>query len=261
VVHLGAQAGVRYSLHNPSAYIHSNITGFLNILEVCRRHPPKHLLFASSSSVYGSGSRLPFTEDQAADEPESLYAATKRANELMAHSYSRLYGLNITGVRIFTAYGPWGRPDMTPMLFAHAICNGKPIKLFNHGNNWRDFTYVDDVVNGLLRLLTHFQVAADCPPYRVFNLGHNQPVKMSNFVHMLAKLLGRTAHVELVAPQAGDIVKTCADLTRIHDAVGYTPQVSLEDGLKRFVDWFSAHDHQADRWNDEPSVSLRQVAA
>jgi UDP-glucuronate 4-epimerase len=247
VVHLGAQAGVRYSLQNPQAYTDSNITGFLNILEACRKHLPRHLLYASSSSVYGAGCRCPFSEGQAADQPESLYAATKRANELMAHSYARLFGLNATGVRIFTAYGPWGRPDMAPMLFAAAIIAGQPVKLFNYGKNARDFTYIDDLVEGITRLLVRFQDTRDAPPCRVFNLGHSRPVNMRRFVDILAGLLGREAQIELLPPQPGDMVETRADLSRVREAVGFEPRVPIEEGLKRFVDWYIAHYHRAER--------------
>lgn len=243
VVHLGAQAGVRYSLENPQAYVVSNITGFLNILEACRRHQPQHLLYASSSSVYGDGTRLPFDEGQAADRPLSFYAATKRSNELMAHSYSHLYGLNTTGIRIFTAYGPWGRPDMSPVHFARAIRSGQPIELFNFGNNWRDFTFVDDVVAGIIGLLFDVGHRAGAGACEVFNLGHDSPVRMSEFVELLARFLGRPAKVKLLPPQPGDVVRTCADLTRIRQAISYTPRIALAEGLERFVEWFDEHEH------------------
>ena len=243
VVHLGAQAGVRYSTENPTAYVQSNITGFLNVLEACRARPPKHLVFASSSSVYGAGGKVPFSEDQAADRPVSFYGATKRANELMAHSYAHLHGLNLTGARFFTVYGPWGRPDMTPMIFAKAICEGRPLQLFNEGKNLRDFTYIDDIVDGVLKLLLTPPAtgAAGHPPGRVFNLGHHRPVEMRLFVQMLETLLGRKAQVELLPPQPGDLVETCADLTRVQAAVGYAPRVALEDGLRQFVEWFKGY--------------------
>ncbi len=245
VIHLGAQAGVRYSLQNPQAYIHSNITGFHNVVEACRKHRPKHLLFASSSSVYGADSRLPFTEDQAADKPESFYAATKRANELMAHSFARLYGLNITAVRFFTTYGPWGRPDMAPTLFASSILAGKPVKLFNCGNNSRDFTYIDDLVEGIVQLLLHFRDPENARSCRIFNLGSNHSVNMRAFVEMLAGLLGKNPQIELLPQQPGDVIDTRADLTRVYEAVGYAPRTSVEQGLERFVDWFTAYYHQA----------------
>ena len=251
VVHLGAQAGVRYSTENPAAYVHSNVDGFLNVLEACRRHPPRHLVFASSSSVYGANARVPFSEDQTADRPVSFYGATKRSNELMAHSYAHLFGLNITGLRFFTVYGPWGRPDMTPVIFAKAICEGAPLKLFNEGRNLRDFTYVDDVIDGLLKVLlyplTEEERAAElaaggaAAPYRLYNLGHNRPVEMVQFARQLAELLGREATLELLPPQPGDMVETCASLERIRAAYGYAPKVTLEDGLRRFVAWFKAY--------------------
>lgn len=241
VIHLGAQAGVRYSLQNPQAYIHSNITGFHNVVEACRKYRPRHLLFASSSSVYGTDSRLPFTEDQAADKPESFYAVTKRTNELMAHSFARLYGLNITAVRFFTAYGPWGRPDMAPTLFSNAICAGDPVQLYNYGNNSRDFTYIDDVVEGILQLLLHFQDSDTVHSCRVFNLGNNHSVNTRVFVETLADLLGKKLHIELLPPQPGDVIDTRADLTKIHDAVGYVPRISIDQGLERFIDWYTAY--------------------
>jgi len=208
VVHLVAQACVRYSGENPAAYVHSNITGFLSVLEACRARPPKHLVYASSSSVYGAGARVPFSEDQAADRPVSFYGATKRANELMAHSNSHLYGLHTTGVRFFTVYGPWGRPDMTPVIFAKAICEGRPVQLFNAGKNRRDFTHVDDIVDGLLKILLYTPApsptsgsAEPAPaPARIFNLGHHRPVEMRLFVEMLETLLGKKAPIELLPP-------------------------------------------------------------
>jgi UDP-glucuronate 4-epimerase len=244
VVHLAAQAGVRYSSERPDLYVQANITGFLNVLEACRALPPRHLVFASSSSVYGAGARAPFSEDQAADRPVSFYGATKRANELMAHSYAHLYGLPVTGLRLFTVYGPWGRPDMTPYLFAKAILDGSPVRLFNEGRNLRDFTYVDDVAEGLLRVLLYPPAEPPVPPYRVFNLGHHRPVEMLLFVRMLEQLLNRKAEIELLPPQPGDMVETCADLTRVQAASGYRPKVRLEDGLRTFVEWFTAH-HRA----------------
>ena len=243
VVHLGAQAGVRYSLENPAAYVHSNLVGFANVLEAVRRHPPKHLLFASSSSVYGTGAKVPFHEDDVTHQPLSFYAATKQANEVMGYSYSRLYGLNLTGLRFFTVYGPWGRPDMTPIIFSRAICAGEPIKLFNHGKYLRDFTYIDDVVDGVLKVLLYPPVDPPTPPFRIFNLGHNRPVEMRLFVQMLETLLGKKAQIELLPPQPTEMVETCADLTKIRAAVGYEPRVPLEEGLRRFVAWFREYYH------------------
>ncbi len=248
VIHLGAQAGVRYSTENPAAYLHSNIDGFLQVLEACRARPPKHLVFASSSSVYGTGASVPFSEDQAADRPVSLYGATKRSNELMAHSYAHLYGLRITGLRFFTVYGPWGRPDMTPVLFARAISEGTPLQLFNEGRNRRDFTHIDDVVDGVLKvLLTPSSTRTDpnpgtrAAPYAVYNIGHHRPVEMLLFVRMLEEILGRKAVVELLPPQPGDMVETCASLERVNAAFGYAPKVTLEEGLRGFVEWFRTH--------------------
>jgi len=241
VIHLGAQAGVRYSMENPAAYAHSNLVGFLNVLEACRRAPPKHLVFASSSSVYGAGAKVPFHEDANTDRPISFYGATKKSNELMAHSYALLHGLTITGLRFFTVYGPWGRPDMAPTLFAKAISEGAPIRLFNHGRNRRDFTYVDDVVDGVVKVLLYPPVQLPSPPFRIFNIGHNRPVEVVLFVRMLEELLGKKAAVELVPPEPGDMIETCANIDRLRDAIGFAPKVSLDDGLRRFVEWFRSY--------------------
>jgi UDP-glucuronate 4-epimerase len=241
VIHLGAQAGVRYSTENPAAYVQSNITGFLNVLEACRAHPPKHLVFASSSSIYGAGATLPFSEDQITDQPISFYGATKKCNELMAYSYAHLHKLRITGLRFFTVYGPWGRPDMTPILFSKAICEGKQLKLFNEGKSLRDFTYIDDVVDGVLKVLLYPPAEPVVPPYRVFNLGHHRPVEMRLFVQMLEKLLGRSAQIELLPPQPGDLPETCASIDRVRAAVGFEPRTSLDDGLRQFVEWFKGY--------------------
>jgi len=238
VIHLGAQAGVRFSAENPAAYVHSNIVGFLNMLESCRRAPPKHLVFASSSSVYGAGAKVPFSETDNTDQPISFYGATKKSNELMAHSYAHLHGLMITGLRFFTVYGPWCRPDMAPILFAKAIVEGTPIKLFNHGRNRRDFTYVDDIVDGVIKVLLYPPAQPPVPPFRIFNIGHNRPVEVVLFVQMLEELLGRKAVVEWVPPQPGDMIETCANIDRLRDAIGFAPKITLEDGLRRFVQWF-----------------------
>jgi UDP-glucuronate 4-epimerase len=241
VVHLGAQAGVRYSTENPAAYVQSNITGFLNVLEACRAHPPKHLVFASSSSIYGAGAKLPFSEDQITDQPISFYGATKKSNELMAYSYAHLHGLPITGLRFFTVYGPWGRPDMTPIIFSKAISEGKTLKLFNHGKSLRDFTYIEDIVDGVLKVLLYPAAQRPTPPYRVFNLGHHRPVEMLLFVAMLEKLLGRSAQIELLPPQPGDLPETCASIDRVKAAIGFEPRISLEEGLRQFVEWFKGY--------------------
>jgi UDP-glucuronate 4-epimerase len=259
VVHLGAQPGVRYSMEHPAAYTRSNLDGFASVLEACRRTPPKHLVYASSSSVYGAGAKSPFREDDNTDQPISYYGATKKANELMAYSYGLNHGLHLTGLRFFTVYGPWGRPDMAPTLFARAICEGRPLTLFNQGRNLRDFTYVDDIVDGVVKILlyppaSHARVneataatrAAGLIPSlavspgapRIFNLGHNRPVETLLFVKMLEQLLGRPAITELAPPQPGDMLETCADLTRVQSAFGFAPKVPLEEGLKRFVEWF-----------------------
>lgn len=238
VIHLGAQPGVRHSMENPAAYTHSNLVGFSSVLEACRRSPPKHLVFASSSSVYGSGAKPPFHEDDNTDQPVSYYGATKKANELMAYSYAHVHGLHVTGLRFFTAYGPWGRPDMAPTIFSRAICEGKTLKLFNHGKNLRDFTYVDDIVDGVVKVLLYPPAARPTPPIRIFNLGHHRPVETMFFVKMLEQLLGHAAKVELVEAQPGEMLETCADLTRIQSAIGFAPKVPLEEGLRRFVAWF-----------------------
>ncbi len=263
VVHLGAQPGVRFSMEQPAAYTRNNLEGFASVLEACRRTPPKHLVFASSSSVYGAGATPPYREDDDTDQPISYYGATKKANELMAHSYAHNHGLHVTGLRFFTVYGPWGRPDMAPTLFARAICEGKPLKLFNGGKNLRDFTYVDDIVDGVVKVLlyppadraqsaapTAATRAAGLIPgnksgasnaLRIFNLGHHRPVETLLFVQMLEQLLGRKAAVELLPPQPGDMFETCADLTRVRAAIQFEPKVPLEEGLRRFVEWFRGY--------------------
>jgi UDP-glucuronate 4-epimerase len=250
VVHLGAQPGVRFSMTHPAAYTRANLDGFANVLEACRRTPPKHLVFASSSSVYGAGAKPPFREDDNTDQPVSYYGATKKANELMAHSYAHNHGLHLTGLRFFTVYGPWGRPDMAPTLFARAILEGQPLKLFNAGKNLRDFTYIDDIVDGVVKVLLYppaTPYADERPPagaaraLRVFNLGHHRPVETLLFVQMLEQLLDRKATLELLPPQPGDMFETCADLTRVQAAIGFTPKVSLEEGLRRFVAWFRGY--------------------
>jgi UDP-glucuronate 4-epimerase len=241
VIHLGAQAGVRYSAENPAAYARSNLDGFLYVLEACRLNPPKHLVFASSSSVYGAGAKVPFREDDNTDQPISFYGATKKSNELMAHSYAHLHGLVITGLRFFTVYGPWCRPDMAPILFAKAIRDGQPIKLFNQGKNRRDFTYVDDIVDGVVKVLLYPPAQLSVPAFRIFNIGHNRPVEVVLFVQMLEQLLGKKAVVELAPPQPGDMIETCANIDRLRSAIGFEPQVSLEEGLRHFVDWFKSY--------------------
>lgn len=241
VVHLGAQPGVRYSMENPPAYTRSNLDGFASVLEACRRTPPKHVVFASSSSVYGAGAKPPFAETDNTDQPVSYYGATKKANELMAHSFAFSHGLNVTGLRFFTVYGPWGRPDMAPTIFARSIVEGRPLRLFNQGRNLRDFTYVDDIVDGVVKVLLYPPSERPSPPSRIFNLGHHRPVETLLFVRMLEELLGRKAEVELLPAQPGEMFETCADLSRVQAAIGFTPKVPLEEGLKRFVEWFRGY--------------------
>ena len=235
VLHLAAQAGVRYSLENPAAYVQTNLVGFANLLECCRRHPPKNLVYASSSSVYGANKDLPWSETQNVDQPVSLYAATKKSNELIAHVYSHLYGLNATGLRYFTVYGPWGRPDMSPMLFAHAIVQGKPIPVFNHGDMQRDFTYVDDIVEGTIRVL-------DKPTrYALYNIGNHQPVALLDYIAAMERALGAEAKLEMKPMQPGDVKETYADTRALAAAVGFTPATPLEAGLARFAAWFKGY--------------------
>jgi UDP-glucuronate 4-epimerase len=232
VLHLAAQAGVRYSLVNPDAYVQSNLVGFANLLEACRSHAPRHLVFASSSSVYGSNAKLPWSETDNVDHPISLYAATKKANELMAHTYSHLHGLHTTGLRYFTVYGPWGRPDMSAFLFARAILDGKPIQVFNHGDMQRDFTYIDDIVEGTLRVL-------DKPArYAIYNIGNHAPVRLLDYIATIERALGKKAELEMRPMQPGDVKATYADTTALRNAVGFAPSTPLETGIGRFVEWF-----------------------
>lgn len=237
VLNLAAQAGVRHSISNPYDYVQSNVTGFLNILEACRYNGVKHLVFASSSSVYGLNSQVPYNEADRADTPVSLYAATKKSNELMAHSYAALYGIPCTGLRFFTVYGPWGRPDMSPMLFADAITAGRPVNVFNHGDMIRDFTYIDDVVEGTLRVLDN-PPAAEGVPYRLFNIGCSTPVKLMDFIAELENALGKEAVKNMLPMQPGDVYQTNADTTRLEAAVGYKPHISLHEGIGHFVHWY-----------------------
>ena len=232
VLHLAAQAGVRYSLENPASYVQANLVGFANLLECCRRHPPRHLVFASSSSVYGSNTKLPWSETDNVDHPVSLYAATKKSNELMAHVYSHLYGLPATGLRYFTVYGPWGRPDMSVMLFSKAIMEGRPIQVFNHGDMQRDFTYIDDIAEGTIRVL-------DRPArYAVYNIGNHQPVALLDYIAELERALGKKATLEMKPMQPGDVKATYADTRALQQAVGFVPSTQLRDGLFRFAAWF-----------------------
>jgi UDP-glucuronate 4-epimerase len=250
VVHLAAQAGVRYSLINPYAYGDSNLTGFLNVLEGCRHGQVKHLVYASSSSVYGANTQVPFSVHDNVDHPISLYAATKKANELMAHSYSHLYGLPVTGLRFFTVYGPWGRPDMALFLFTKAILDGKPINIFNHGKMKRDFTYIDDIVTGVILTLHRIpepdpqwsgsqpDPGSSSAPYRIYNIGNNQPVELMHFIHVLEQSLGVEAKKNLLPLQQGDLPATYADIDDLEADVGFRPETPIEVGIPRFVDWY-----------------------
>ena len=250
VVHLAAQPGVRYSLKNPHAYVESNILGFLNVLEGCRHNGVAHLVYASSSSVYGGNVRMPFSEHDNVDHPVSLYAATKKSNELMAHTYSHLYGLPTTGLRFFTVYGPWGRPDMAYFSFTDAILAGRPIEIFNHGDMKRDFTYIDDIVEGVLRVLDRtaqgdvaFDAAAPDParshaPYRIYNIGNNRPVALMSFIETLERALGRTAEKRFLPMQDGDVPATYADIDALQCDAGFAPHTGIEEGIARFVTWY-----------------------
>lgn len=250
VINLAAQAGVRYSLKNPHAYIDSNVSGFLNILEGCRSNAVQHLVYASSSSVYGSNSTVPFSEHHATDHPVSLYAATKKSNELMAHTYSHLFGIPTTGLRFFTVYGPWGRPDMAYFSFTKAILDGTPIDIFNHGMMQRDFTYIDDIVEGIERILQHPPTpaadwdaarpdpATSSAPYRIYNIGNNAPVELGRFIEILEELLGRQANKTYLPMQAGEVLTTCADVGDLGEAIGFRPVTDIQTGLGRFVEWY-----------------------
>lgn len=250
VVHLAAQAGVRYSLKNPHAYVDCNLVGFVNVLEGCRHAGVEHLVYASSSSVYGGNTKLPFSEHDSVDHPVSLYAATKKANELMAHTYSHLYGLPTTGLRFFTVYGPWGRPDMSPMLFATAIEEGQPIDVFNHGDMQRDYTYIGDIVEGVVRVVDTLPAAdpafkRDVPdaatswaPYRLYNIGNHRPVALMSFIETLEHALGKTAQKRFLPLQDGDVVATHADTSALHAATGFAPTTPLDKGVTEFVAWF-----------------------
>lgn len=239
VVNLGAQAGVRYSIDHPDAYMQSNVIGFFHILECCRYYPVEHLVFASSSSVYGLNQTVPFSVEDKTDKPVSLYAATKKSNELMAHSYSKLYDIPATGLRFFTVYGPYGRPDMAYFSFAQKIMKGEPIHIFNHGDMYRDFTYIDDIVTGIENIIPHPPEAnEDGVRFKVYNIGNNQPEKLMYFIETLEKCLGRTAKKEFYPMQPGDVYQTYADVSELTKDFGFRPDTSLEDGLERFVKWF-----------------------
>lgn len=250
VLHMAAQAGVRYSLENPHAYAQSNLIGTLNVLEACRHNNVEHLVYASSSSVYGANTKMPFSVHDNVDHPVSLYAASKKANELMAHSYSHLYGLPTTGLRFFTVYGPWGRPDMAAFLFTKAILAGEPIDVYNHGQMRRDFTYIDDIVEGVVRTADHVATpnaswSGDAPdpgtsaaPYRLYNIGNNQPVELLRLIELIEEHLQRKATKNMLPMQAGDVPATYADIDALHDAVGFQPSTPIEEGIARFVAWY-----------------------
>ncbi|MCW5574124.1 MAG: NAD-dependent epimerase/dehydratase family protein, partial [Steroidobacteraceae bacterium] len=253
VVHLAAQAGVRYSLENPHAYVDSNLVGFMTVLEGCRHNAVRHLVYASSSSVYGANTKRPFSTADSADHPVSLYAATKRANELMAHSYAHLFGLPVTGLRYFTVYGPWGRPDMAYFLFARAILEGRPIRLFGKGELLRDFTYVDDIVEGVVRATDRVaqpnpgwdsarpDPASSRAPFRLYNIGNNRPVELLRYIEVIEDCLGRKAEKNLLPLQPGDVPDTEADVQDLIDDVGYRPDTPIEVGVRRFIDWYLAY--------------------
>lgn len=256
VINLAAQAGVRYSIENPDIYIQSNIIGFYNILEACRNFPVKHLIFASSSSVYGGNKTTPFSTNHNVDHPVSLYAATKKSNELMAHTYSHLYGIPTTGLRFFTVYGPWGRPDMAYYSFTDAIFSDRPIKVFNHGKLERDFTYVDDIVEGIVKLLpltpktnpkwseVSDELSGSFAPYKIYNIGNSQPVQLEKFISVLEETIGKKANKIYVDMQPGDVLKTYADVNDLEKAIGFKPSISIEEGLKQFVGWYKLYYRQ-----------------
>lgn len=247
VINLGAQAGVRYSIENPSAYIDSNVVGFVNILEGCRHHDIKHLIYASSSSVYGMNIKQPFTTADCVDFPISLYAATKKSNELMAHSYSHLYNIPTTGLRFFTVYGPYGRPDMAYFSFTKKILAGEPINVFNNGDMQRDFTYIDDIVNGIIRIINkapspqHSTITTAAAPYKIYNIGNNQPVTLRRFITAIEDACGKKAQENLLPMQAGDVPITYADIDELVEDIGFKPETSIEEGIKQFVDWYQRY--------------------
>ncbi len=243
VMNLAAQAGVRYSLENPYAYIESNVVGFVNLLECARHNPVRHFVYASSSSVYGGNTKTPFSEDDRVDNPVSLYAATKKSNELMANVYSKLYGIPTTGLRFFTVYGPWGRPDMAPILFTKAIVAGEPIKVFNNGNLSRDFTYIDDIIEGVVRVIDKAPATTDEHPVpaEVYNIGCGHPMQLMDFIRTLEKSLGKKAEMNMMPMQKGDVYTTYADTTKLERDFGYKPHVTLEEGIARFVEWYESY--------------------
>jgi UDP-glucuronate 4-epimerase len=260
VVNLAAQAGVRYSITNPHAYIDSNITGFVNLLEGCRHSDIQHLIFASSSSVYGANTKIPFSISDSVDHPISLYAATKKSNELLAHSYSHLYGIPMTGLRFFTVYGAWGRPDMAYFKFANAIAQGKPIEVYNFGRMQRDFTFIDDIIEGVVRVMTKIPTSNSNPSlnsnaaYKLYNIGNNNPVELMQFIEILEQLLNRSAIKTFLPMQPGDVPLTYADVNDLMQDVGFKPQTSLEEGLSRFVQWYRDYYEYVPHPNKHPSL-------
>lgn len=250
VVNLAAQAGVRYSITNPDEYIESNIIGFYNILEACRNHPVEHLVYASSSSVYGGNKKVPFSTDDKVDNPVSLYAATKKSNELMAHTYSHLYGIPSTGLRFFTVYGPWGRPDMSPFLFADAMLHGRPIKVFNNGDMLRDFTYIDDIIEGILRVIDHIPTSnqdwsaqnpdpsSSTAPYKIYNIGNSHPVKLMDFIQAIEGAIGHPAEKIYLPMQPGDVYQTNADTSALQNELGFKPDKPIKEGVQETIDWY-----------------------
>ncbi|MDV7767470.1 NAD-dependent epimerase [Peribacillus sp. CSMR9] len=253
VINLAAQAGVRYSIENPDSYVNSNLVGFVNILEVCRQNNVKHLIYASSSSVYGANTNIPFSTKDPVDHPVSLYAATKKSNELMAHTYSHLYNIPTTGLRFFTVYGPWGRPDMAYYSFTKNIIEEKTIKVFNNGDMRRDFTYIDDIVEGIIRLLdkppvyntgwdrAHPDPSSSYAPYKIYNIGNNKPIKLMDFIITLEKLIGKKAKIEFLPMQPGDVKETYADIADLYADVGFYPSTTIEEGLTHFVNWYKKY--------------------
>ncbi|MGY3792221.1 NAD-dependent epimerase [uncultured Aquimarina sp.] len=255
IIHLAAQAGVRYSLENPDVYIKSNVEGFLNILEACRHYPVKHLAYASSSSVYGNTKKTPFSVDDCVDHPISLYAATKKSNELMAYTYSHLFKIPTTGLRFFTVYGPWGRPDMAPSLFAEAIINNRPIQVFNNGNMERDFTYIDDIVEGIVKVIFDIPDAEKGHiPYVLHNIGNSNPIKLMDFIDSIEKNLNTKAKKNFMPMQPGDVQKTYADISSLTEAVGYAPQTNLQEGVKRFTEWYISYFIRKQRTNKSKTL-------
>jgi len=243
IVHLAAQAGVRYSLTNPHCYISANIQGFLNVLEAARTYPPRHLVYASSSSVYGLNTKIPFSEDDDVSRPASLYAATKRANELMAHTYSHLYGIPATALRFFTVYGPWGRPDMSPFIFTEAIVKERPINVFNNGNMKRDFTFIDDIVEGIIRVINRLPCGNGAVPSAIYNIGAGKPIELMDFIRTLENALNKKAIINYAPMQPGDVTATWADCSALQRDTGFCPQTELSDGIKKFVAWYKEYNN------------------